>query len=56
VQEIPESVKATVGAINKELRLKPQAAEASLEISGQALRGGSAMRRTGSVRSVDQMR
>ncbi len=29
MQEIPESVKATVGAINKELRLKPQAAEAS---------------------------
>ena len=29
MQEIPDSVKATVGAINKELRLKPQAAEAS---------------------------
>lgn len=29
MQEIPESVKATVAAINKELRLKPQAAEAS---------------------------
>src|SRR2546425_45500 len=29
MQEIPESVKATVGAINKELRLKPQTAEAS---------------------------
>jgi hypothetical protein len=29
MQEIPDSVKATVEAINKELRLKPQAAEAS---------------------------
>jgi integrase len=29
MQEIPESVKATVGAINRELRLKPQGAEAS---------------------------
>jgi len=29
MQEIPESVKATVGLINKEGRLKPQAAEAS---------------------------
>jgi integrase len=29
MQEIPESVKATVQAINKELRLKPQTAEAS---------------------------
>ncbi len=29
MQEISESVKATVAAINKELRLKPQAAEAS---------------------------
>jgi integrase len=29
MQEIPESVKATVGAINKELRLKPETAEAS---------------------------
>lgn len=29
MQEIPESVKATVAAINKELRLKPQTAEAS---------------------------
>jgi hypothetical protein len=28
-QEIPESVKATVEAINKELRLTPQLAEAS---------------------------
>ena len=29
MQEIPESVKTTVGAINKELRLKPRMAEAS---------------------------
>jgi integrase len=29
MQEIPESVKATVAAINKELRLKPKTAEAS---------------------------
>jgi hypothetical protein len=29
MQEIPESVKATVEAINRELRLKPQTAEAS---------------------------
>ena len=29
MQEIPESVKATVGAINKELRLKPKMAKAS---------------------------
>jgi len=29
MQEIPESVKATVAAINKDLRLKPQAAEVS---------------------------
>jgi hypothetical protein len=29
MQEIPESLKATVAAINKELRLKPQAAEVS---------------------------
>ena len=29
MQEIPESVKATVEAINKELRLRPQAAKAS---------------------------
>jgi hypothetical protein len=29
MQEIPESVKATVAAINKELRLKPQAVEVS---------------------------
>jgi hypothetical protein len=29
MQEIPESVKATVAAINKELRLTPQLAEAS---------------------------
>jgi hypothetical protein len=29
MQEIPESVKAMVGAINKELRLKPDMAEAS---------------------------
>jgi len=29
MQEIPESVKATVEAINRELRLKPPAAEAS---------------------------
>ena len=29
MQEIPESVKVTVAAINKELRLKPQTAEAS---------------------------
>ncbi len=35
MQEIPESVKATVGAISKELRQKPAMAEASLEISGQ---------------------
>ena len=27
VQEIPESVKATVGAINKELRLRPKLVE-----------------------------
>ena len=39
MQEIPESVKATVAAINKELRLKPQAVEAS-KISGLALPGG----------------
>jgi hypothetical protein len=29
MQEIPESVKATVAAINQELRLKLQATEAS---------------------------
>ncbi len=29
MQEIPESVKAMVGAIDKELRLKPEMAEAS---------------------------
>ena len=29
MQEIPESVKATVGATNNELRLKPKAAEAA---------------------------
>jgi hypothetical protein len=29
MQEIPENVKATVEAINKELKLKPQAAEVS---------------------------
>jgi len=28
MQEIPESVKAVVGAINQELRLKPQVADA----------------------------
>jgi len=28
MQEIPESVKATVAAINRELRLKPKTAEA----------------------------
>ena len=28
MQEIPESVKAVVGAINQELRLKPQGADA----------------------------
>jgi hypothetical protein len=29
MQEIPESVKATVAAINKQLRLKPEMAETS---------------------------